>query len=124
MQKNSLYSMLYNGLGELKCGKQCLISSHSVECVLYNEQLIAHTFGWVTYVKVGTLWEKNKGTFHSFEIINICFVDIIKDVIKYMMHGINKKGFRKKSGSMNFVEKNKHNILWQLGWMKILLDEN
>jgi hypothetical protein len=32
-----------------------------------------------------------------------------KDVIKCMMHGINKKGFRRKSGSTKFVEKKKHN---------------
>jgi hypothetical protein len=60
---------------------------------------------WVIGVKVGTTWKKNRGTFYSFVVINILFVDIIKDVIKCMMHGINKKGFRKKSGSTNFEEK-------------------
>jgi hypothetical protein len=82
------------------------------------------SLGWVTRIKVGTTWKTNRGTFYSLEVINIFFVNIIKDVIKCMMHGIDKKGFRKKSGSTNFVEKNKYNILWQLGWMKILLDEN
>jgi hypothetical protein len=79
--------------------------------------------GWVTHIKIGTTWEKNRGTFYSSEVINIFFVNIIKDVIKCMMHGINKE-FKKRIGSTNFVEKYKYNILWQLGWMKILLDEN
>jgi hypothetical protein len=51
---------------------------------------------WITRVKVGTTWEKNRGTFYSSEVINIFFVNIIKDVIKCMMHGINKKRFTKK----------------------------
>jgi hypothetical protein len=51
---------------------------------------------WVTRIKVGTTWEKNRGTFYSSEVINIFFVNIIKDVNKCMMHGLYKKGFRKK----------------------------
>jgi hypothetical protein len=66
---------------------------------------------WVTRIKVGTTWEKNRGTFYSSEVINIFLVDIIKDVINYMMHSIKKKGFRKKCGDTNFIEKNKHSIL-------------
>jgi hypothetical protein len=58
--------------------------------------LSASGLRWVTLVKVGTTWKKNRGTFYSSKVINMFFVDIIKDVIKCMMHGINKKGFRKK----------------------------
>jgi hypothetical protein len=54
--------------------------------------------------------EKNRNTYYSFEVINIFFVKIIKDVIDCMMHDINKKGFRKKGGSTTFVEINKHMI--------------
>jgi uncharacterized membrane protein len=50
---------------------------------------------WVTCVKVGIMWKKYRGTFYSSKVINMFFVDIIKDVIKYMMHGINKKGLGK-----------------------------
>jgi hypothetical protein len=30
-------------------------------------------------------------TFYSSEVINILFIDIIKDVIRCMMYGINKE---------------------------------
>jgi hypothetical protein len=38
----------------------------------------------------------NRGTFYSSEVINIFFLDIIKDLIKCMMHDINKNVFRRK----------------------------
>jgi hypothetical protein len=48
-----------------------------------------------------------RGTFSFSKVIDIIFEDIIKDVIKCMMHGINMKGFKEKSGSTNFVGKKK-----------------
>jgi hypothetical protein len=56
----------------------------------------------ITVAQVGHLCQSrnhvgtNRGTFYSSEVINIFFLDIIKDLIKCMMHDINKNVFRRK----------------------------